>query len=857
MTKRIKQIAVSLLLACSVSFPVFAQTPTGTVDIISKQENERKQDPMNKVIQASKGCEAAMFAESWSNTIRGKDGNLPVVCNENIHEDYSEIDAEVRNTAYKYYGIVFAFALVLGIYFKINEKKAGKKVSIIKYFAYLSITVLVALPLIPFKTKSGTTSLNALHEVATMVGMKITSDKANEDIASIRETIKYFFSTITLPDYDGFTGQLEVFLDYLIRVNGINDNQPVTFYFSDRNGDLVGKAASGKFVAELILPIDENCVTLAKKYGLFDCRQKQIDWYKQYINEAITRLNNVKNNYVRNFNDGSSTFNKEFDMKMSCNDIENLVLDVYSQRDMNGMYLKKAASCVSQDLLYKMHKLKDITTEEYLTKKNYLKSRRISLCAHDKSGTFKYVGYTKEERLKKVETCVSEACGSEGSPYMCSAAVATYHSLQREEGTSWLRIPAYLIGDIGVNFTYNAEKFGRNFMFDYEEAENAQTVNNNAETVFTLSYPKLKGYDVLEYSYAEKLYNWLGDQYQYYMGVAMDFNTDQLKELANIGQDGFFGMPKLSTCISNPYKYVDGYLCGSILKETFSNGAENIKAGIAMLVLSNGQLGKMKGVKNSTTAEVAQQKNFIQSVLNTKNAGILTYFIATGNENNIYTNSTSSLESTTVNAGLFLASALGGEEIRSLIKYVALSRIAIGVLFYILLPGFILTRFLVALAEFIIHLVMALTLSPLVLIEAPLTTGSMSNTFSKKEYGMPDFLITSFLLITFAISLVMVYFFTLFFMNTIYAAMPVDLMTVAHYLTSGSTSSGSAGTEIVTSTIDSLVFALLHTTILTLTFSTIGLVSVLRGWILFANGTFSTDNEADNVHNDLMSKIKT
>ena len=857
MIKRIKHLAVSLLLVSSVSLPVLAQTAPGVVDIISKQEMERKKDPMNKIIQSTKGCEAAMSVESWSNKLRGKDANLPSACNEYIHEDYSEVDAEVRNLAYGYLAVALFMFICLGLWFKKSEIGAGKKVSIPKYLFFLCITILATYPLVSYHTKSGRESKNSIHEIATMVGMKITSDKANENIASMRATKNYYFSTVTLPDYNGFTGQFELFLDYLIAVNGINDNQPVTFYFSDKNGDIVGKTASGKFVAELTLPIDENCVKLASEYGLFDCRQKQIDWYKQYVGEAAAKLNAVKNNYVRSFNNASSVFNKEFDMKTSCNDIENMDLDAYSQRDMNGMYLKKAASCVSQEFLYKMHKLKNITTEEYLTKKNYLKSRRISLCAHDESGTFKNIGFTKEERLTKVKTCVTEACGAQGSPYMCSAAVATYHSLQREEGTSWLLIPAYLIGDIGVNLTYNAEKFGRRFMFEYEEAENAHTVNNNAQTVFTLSYPKLKGYDVMEYSYWEKTRQWFSDQYQYYMGMAMDFNTDQLKEIANIGQDGFFGLPKLSTCISNPNKYIDGYLCGSILKETFANGAENIKAGVSMFVISSAQLGKMKGVKNSSTAEIAQQKNLFQQVINSKNAGIVGYFIATSNENNIYTNSTGSLENTTVNAGLFLASALGGQEIRSLIKWVAIARITIGVFFYIILPGLLLTRFLVAVAEFIIHLAMALTTAPLVLVEAPLTSGSMSNTFSKREFGVPDFLIVSFLLITFGISLVLVYFFTDFFLNTLYAGMPVDLMTVAHYLTSGSISSGSVETEIITKTIDSLVFAVLHTTILILSFSTISLVSIMRGWILFKNGSFSTDNEADNAHHQVMSKIKT
>lgn len=857
MIKIIKQLTVSLLLVSSFSLPVLAQTAPGVVDVISTQENERKNDPMNKVIQATKGCEAAMSVESWSNRLRGKDANLPTACNENIHEDYSEVDAEVRNLAYKYLGGMLFVFVCIGLLFKTIEKKSGKKTNIPKYAFLLCLTILITFPFVSYHTKSGRESKNSIHEIATMVGMKITSDEANDNIARMRATKLTYFSTVTLPDYDGLTAQFEVFINFLIAVNGINDDQPVTFYFSDKNGDILGKAASGKFVAELTLPIDENCVKLASEYKLFDCRQKQIDWYKQYTGEAIAKLNAIKNNYVVGFNNASSVFNKEFDMKVSCEGIESLDLTVYSQRDLNGMYLKKAASCVSQEFLYKMHKLKNITTEEYLTKKNYLKSRRVSLCAHDESGTFKNKGFTREESLKQVDTCVTEACGAQGSPYMCSAAVATFHSLQRKESTSWFLIPAYLIGDIGVNLSQNAEKFGRRFMFEYEEAENAQTVNNNAQTVFTLSYPKLKGYDVMEYSYWEKTRQWFSDQYQYYMGMAMDFNTDQLMQIANIGQDGFFGLPKLSTCISNPNKYVDGYLCGSILKETFANGAENIKAGISMFVISSAQLGTMKGVKNSSTAEIAQQRNILQKVINSKNAGIIGYFIATSNENNIYTNSTGSLETATVNSGLFIASALGGQEIRSLIKWVAIARITIGVFFYIILPGLLLSRFLVAVAEFIIHLAMALTMAPLVLVEAPLTSGSMSNTFSKREFGVPDFLITSFLLVTFSISLVLVYFFTDFFLNTLYAGMPVDLMTVAHYLTAGSISSGSVGTEIITNTIDSLVFAVLHTTILILSFSTISLVSIMRGWILFKNGSFSTDNEADNAHQQVMSKIKT
>ncbi|KAI3485520.1 hypothetical protein L1887_51141 [Cichorium endivia] len=828
------------------------------VDVITQQEDLRKNDPMNKITQAAKGCEAAMQAEDFSNTFQGKENNLNPVCNENVREDYSEVDAIAKNMIHAVTAITIIIALIIGFFlFKFNEKFGGKDVSLTKYIILMIFTFMLTVPFIPHKTQTGNMSLSSVIEIGVLTYMKVSSDQANTAIASIVETEKYYFSTVLLPDYFGLTGQFERILEFEIRANGVDDKKPFTFYFTDKEGDLYGRISSGKFIATLTLPIDQNCVTIAEKYGLFDCRQKQIDWYKQYIGEALTRVSAAKNNYLKSFKSASSSaFSKTFDYKMSCDNIENLDITGYNQRDMSGMYLKKVASCISHDYVYKMHKLKNITTDEYLKNNNFLKSRKISLCAHDQSGTFKYTGYNKVDRMTKVKECVDTACGAEGSPYMCSAAVATFHSLQRDKVYTWTRIPAYLIGDIDVNLTHNAETFGRRFIFDYDEASSATTVNENAQTVFTLTYPKIQGYEVTEYSYMEKLIIWAGDQYQYYMGSAMDFDVEQLNSLGNRGEDGWLGIKKLSTCISNPHRYVDGFLCGSVMQETMNNGAQNIKEGADLFMVSYGSLGKIKGTNNSTSGMVAQSKNLLGKVVNAKNASILGYFMATSAENNIYTYNPNSLEATTTNAGLFLAVAIGGDDIGKLVRGLGMLKITIGIFFYFVLPFMILSRFIITVSEFLIHLVMSLTLSPLVLLEAPLTTGSMNNTFSQKEHGIPDFLITAFLLVTFPTMVVGMLFFTGFYINNIYSVLPMDLLSLSHLITSGSYTSGSTTVSFVTDSIDVGVFMVLHIAILTLLFSTISFILRLRSWMMFRNGKFTSDDDADQTHQQLLAKVR-
>lgn len=854
MSRLISKTLFSFLFIFSLSMPMqAAEAPT--TDAIASAQLKSDEDPANKINTSFKGCELSKMIESKAKFLSGDKSDTPKDCNINIKQNYSEVDAITRIILSLPSIIAFLVALAFGIAFRQLEILAGRKVNYSRYAILTLMTVLLTAPWYKSTTESGYTSHSSNIELIAMVGFKVTSDDVNKRVAEIIENKLYYFGTVRLPDYSGLTGQFESIMDFMKLSNGADTDIPFTFYFVEKSGDLYGRISSGYYSGSLTLPIDENCVRLSKEYGLSDCRQYQIDWYKKNVSDIMTRLNNAKNNYLYGFNNASVTMSKKFDMNMSCDNIERLDVTGYNQVDIDGMYLKKVATCLSQDFTYKLHKLKNITTDEYLNNKNFLKSRRVSLCAHDESGTFKKAGYTKSAALEKVKACVDTACGADGSPYMCSAAVATFNSLQGSKNYYWHRIPAYLIGDVGVNLTYNAEKFGRRFMFEYEKNSTPTVVNNNAKTIFTLSYPKLKGYDAAEYGWMEKTYNWMGDQYQYYMGVAMEFNIDQLNSLGNIGQDGWFGMTRLSTCIANPHKYVDGYLCGGMLQETMSTGAANIKAGVDMLVASTASMGKIKGTQNSTAAEIAQSKNYIQKIVPLKAMGIVGYFVASSNENNIYTTNNGGLETNATNAGLAIASAVGGPEITSTIRTVGWARIAYGVMLYFVLPFMLLARFLKAMAELFLHFGMTLTLAMMSFVEAPLTTGSMSNTFSRKENDVPDFIITVFLIISFPLHLLFALYFVDFFTNTTFTVYPVSLMEISNFLTSGSFSQGSAVASFGTNTLNTLFGGLVLYTHYRIFFAVIGLIPMLQGWLLFGNGEFSSDSDQDNDLKRYMSKF--
>lgn len=854
MNRFISKTLFSFFFIFTLSMPLFSAEATAE-DAITMAQTKSNEESANKITQSFKGCELSKDVEGMAKFLERDKSDTPKDCNINIKEDYSEVDAIARIIWLAPSIIVFAIVLMFGIAFRKLEIMAGKKVSYGRYVILLLVTVLLTAPWYPSTTKLGKTSHSSTIELIAMVWFKVTSDDVNKRVAEIMENKLYYFSTVRLPDYSGLTGQFESIMDFMKLSNGVDVDIPFTFYFVDKSGDLYGRVSSGKYSGSLTLPIDENCVKLAKEYGLFDCRQKQIDWYKKNVSDIMTRLNNAKNNYLIGFNDASSSMSKKFDMNVSCDNIESMDVSGYNQVDIDGMYLKKVATCLSQEYTYKLHKLKNITTDEYLTDKNFLKSRKVSLCAHDESGAFKYSGYKKTDALEKVKACVDTACGADGSPYMCSAAVATFHSLQGSKNYYWHRIPAYLIGDVGVNLTYNAEKFGRRFMFEYEENSTATVINENAQTVFTLSYPKLKGVDAAEYGWIERTYNWMGDQWQYYTGVAMDFNIDQLNSLGNIGQDGWFGMTRLSTCLSNPHKYVDGYLCGGMLQEVMSTGATNIKGGVDMLVSSTASMGKIKGTKNSTAAEIAQSKNFIQKIVPLKALGIVGYFVASSNENNIYTTNSGGLETAATNAGIVIASAVGGPEITATIRMLAWAKISFGVMLYFLLPFMLLARFLKAIAELFLHFGMTLTLAMMSFVEAPLTTGSVSNNFSRQENDVPDFIITVFLIVSFPLHILFAFYFVDFFTNTTFTVYPMSLMEMSNFLTSGSFSQGSAIASFGTNTVNTLFAGLILMSHFLLFFAVIGLVPMLQGWLLFGNGEFSTDNEADDDVKRYMSKF--
>lgn len=811
----------------------------------------------NLLNQSMHGCEYAEKINKAGKTFSEKSvekDDTDFICDQDLHENFSNQYAVTSNSIIDSIIPIIFIAFAIGFSLKILRGAEGHGNGWARFIILLAITGIFTYPVFERTSQIGVTSKYSAAEYIVDIVFKVFGDEANEKLNEANEIRQYYFADVYVPEYEKLTSTFEEAIEFFNSVNGIAEGQQVVFNVVEFEGNLKAEANIGKYQAEIIIPLDGNCIKVAEQYGLFDCRQKQIEWQKTYLTAALQLASSSSQNFMNSFNDAGGS--KIFDLSMSCENIDKLNLKSYSQNDLQILYLKKAAACASRVYTEGLHKLGSFTTDDYLKNQNYLKSRRISICTQDESSTFKYTGYSKKEAKEKVNACVENACGGEGSPYMCSAAVAIYQSLQDDAKYNWLTIPAFILGDIGENITANAEVFGSKFNFTYKEFDNEYSVNNNATPIFTMVFSTAAEKKTVEYSYFEMIKNWAAEQWQYITGMDIEFSVEQVNNLGSLSNDGFWGTERLSTCLANPRQHINGWNCGGSLLEFLRNGVRNIKSGVNGLVASHASLSKLQGTKRSSKAEVGQTSWSIKYMVPAKDAAILGYFINQSMQTNIYEESDGDISSAVTNAGIAMASALGGETIRGIIQKSQYAQIAYGIILAFILPAFLIYGFVKSLTQFITNSIIHKLLIPFNFAQAAVTNGSMNNRYAREDVDIPDWIINCVLIVIYPASMVIGALYLVVILDVVFAVMPSYFLEIVNKIMLTDASQITESSVLVNSIVTRLAFALLSFLILKMLIFIGYQVGTKISWLWFGNGELDTADENEEKHNEVFSRLK-
>lgn len=837
-----KLIISSLLLLFAVSTSAFAAE--------TKTEDEKNQDKTSVIIIQS------MTGSDNTKKVIGTSDDSSL--NQEIKMDFSDNYAISKNAIQKLLIPAIWFFLFINITHKIILLKKGHDVDFARYSASFIIAVVILYPF-PLKyfereSYSGIKFHISIAEQVFFKKLHETSQLSSDTMAEVEKERLLSFPEIYIPQYEKYTQDFEVAISYFNSVNTLGYKKDIVFNVIEYNGMLKAQSQVGKHVATIMIPLDDNCAKVSSEFGFGDCKQKQIEWQKKYLTQALQLAQSTSLNFVDQYERGD-VFTNNFDMAMSCDGIEKIDITDYSQEDMEGAYLKKAASCASRIYLEGLHKFKNITSDDYLNNSNFLKSRRLVLCNHDDTGTFKQNAYTRSVMKEKVAACVQEACGADGSPYFCSAATTFYQALQTERPSEWRLIPAFIYGDMFTNVSANAEVFGSKFSFESEEFENDQTVNKNPNSLFSMSFPSTSGKSKLDSSLMSSMTEWFSDKWQYIFGIDFDLSYDQLSFLGYLGEDGFWGTKRLGVCLANPSRYIDGWNCGNLLSETYFNGVRNMKSAISTAITSYASLGKIKGTMKTTGAENRQLLKVLSSATSIGNLSIIGAITGLASNTNVYDETTLNVSTSVAGSALALAVAYGPPALGEMLRTYAAIQFGFGFTIAVLIPLIIIYRFLSTLITWFMQVITALQTMEINLPEAAGSNGSTHNPYAKQEFDIPDWAMYLFLGVLYPVTAVIGAIFCIMYLDVFFRALGVNIFEIATIISMNFTADNS-NSNFWINILDTIIGYFLIITIIRAIIGSMLTLGDYAAWLLFSNGSYKNEDSSENAHNEIQSRIK-
>ncbi|WP_122341480.1 hypothetical protein [Pseudomonas caricapapayae] len=329
------------------------------------------------------------------------------------------------------------------------------------------------------------------------------------------------------------------------------NNTSITFNRSE--GHFSAFKQIGKCTLSIDHEIDEGTINAASLNGLPDLYNLEVEALTEAYTNAFAEANDLATKLSNHVDLPQDMVGTAFDTKMSCEAIKSYDL---GKTDKVGMsqYVYKAGNCMGDEFITRLTRAPGVS----ITSETKEQDRWVQFCQTSKN-------MADLESTQKA--CAEKMCGSDSSPFMCSAQINNYVRLL---GNRYLTDPNYvtMFGQF-MKTKYGSSNFSKpgNALINSMQIESNQS-NDYLESTqagkpaFTIPVAKST-------TTQERLWTTAAIMGAFNAETSMNLDTfGMLNKYFTIGNDGPLGMTRTKECILYPnQKSPSGRVCASVYKE--------------------------------------------------------------------------------------------------------------------------------------------------------------------------------------------------------------------------------------------------------------------------------------------------
>lgn len=451
----------------------------------------------------------------------------------------------------------------------------------------------------------------SLAQLAILSSAGASSQQANIVFGEFVRAMPRHYPVVGMPNLVSKAGFMNDLIDFMVCAKS-SYNQVISTNFNRYNSDDKSvyklKIAAGKCELTGQIGYDEATETELKNNAQLQDLVGQVNYtniQKTAITNAITNAFATASTVADRIIQAESS-NAIFKTPMTvdpskwrdtCTSIGSL-LPESANGDDTILYTLYASNCMSKKFIEDLSK----TTYDsgYLYgETNYLKGSAFELCVHEAgySGKTKALTFAKFKddefiygpKYKLVKECVAQACTGDKA-FECASAIHFAKSVADKEELArmgWITGGAnvYKIFSGYENMAARSIINKSNFGVDYYSftkkyadlyANSAPVIDSIPVTINAVTPVKNFGYTDFD---------------EYKTRKAQDIQTLQIdkfryKSFMDGGADGWFGIPKLQSCVEHPMQIYNGYVCGNVTEEVHLFGTKLLAIGLQVKLAS-------------------------------------------------------------------------------------------------------------------------------------------------------------------------------------------------------------------------------------------------------------------------------
>lgn len=293
------------------------------------------------------------------------------------------------------------------------------------------------------------------------------------------------------------------------------------------------------------------------------------------------------------------------------------------------LYTLYASNCMSKKFIEDLSKTSYDSSYLY-GDTNYLKGGAFELCVHDSGYTGKTKAITfakfKEDefiygpKYKLVKECVAQSCAADKA-FECASAIHFAKSVADKEQLARM---GWITGGANVykifsgyenvaarsiinksNFSVNYYSFTKKYADLYANSApilDSIPISINATTpVSNFGYTDFSDYLTRK---SESIQTLQTDKFRY-------------KSFTDGGADGWFGIPKLQSCVEHPMQIYNGFLCGNVTEEVHLFGTKLLAVGLQVKLASLFITQSARKEPDKSSGSISKSSGKVMKVLGT------------------------------------------------------------------------------------------------------------------------------------------------------------------------------------------------------------------------------------------------